>query len=162
MLQRMTPLEEWPHHFVHTLEGISTNWYIDQELRKGTTNQIVLQKKFIVTFSFEHENPNMHSTLKPIIGVIFIKEPEVECMTEEQLQNRQIVKELLSCYHVQEESLEEDDPHDIQIEEVEGEREVEGPPLESKVFVFLIKVKKVNIGTVENPKMTSIGDYWDE
>jgi hypothetical protein len=25
-----------------------------------------------------------------------------------------------------------------------------------------IKVKKVNIGTVEHPKMASIGDYWDE
>jgi hypothetical protein len=52
----------------------------------------------------------MHSTLKPIIGVIFIKEPEVECMTEEQLQNRQIVKELPSCYHVQEEPPDKYDP----------------------------------------------------
>jgi hypothetical protein len=25
-----------------------------------------------------------------------------------------------------------------------------------------IKVEKVNIGIVENPKMASIGDYWDE
>jgi hypothetical protein len=39
---------------------------------------------------------------------------------------------------------------------------VEGPPLESKVFVVPIKVKKFNIGTVENPKMANIGDYWDE
>jgi hypothetical protein len=39
---------------------------------------------------------------------------------------------------------------------------VEGPPLESKVFFFLIKVKKINIGTLENPKMASIEDYWDE
>jgi hypothetical protein len=39
---------------------------------------------------------------------------------------------------------------------------VEGPPLESEVFVVPIKVKKVNIGTTENPKMASIGDYWDE
>ena len=63
---------------------------------------------------------------------------------------------------MQEESRDEDDPHDIQIEEVEGEREVEGPPLELKVIVASIKVKKVNIGTVENPKMDIIGDYWDE
>jgi hypothetical protein len=26
----------------------------------------------------------------------------------------------------------------------------------------LIKVKNVNIGTTKNPKMASIGDYWDE
>jgi CTP:phosphocholine cytidylyltransferase-like protein len=30
------------------------------------------------------------------------------------------------------------------------------------VFDVSIKVKKVNIGTTENPKMASIGDYWDE
>jgi hypothetical protein len=68
----------------------------------------------------------------------------------------------LSCYHVQEEATDEDDPRDIQIEEVEGEREVKGPPLESKVITAPIKVKKVNIRTVENPKMASIGNYWDE
>jgi hypothetical protein len=90
--------------------------------------------------------------------VIFIKEPEVELMTKEQQQNRQTIKEILSCYHVQEEAPNEDDPSDIHIEKVEGEREVEGPPWELEVIVASIKVKKVNIGTVENPKMASIGD----
>jgi hypothetical protein len=63
---------------------------------------------------------------------------------------------------VQEEALDEGDLCDIQIEEAEGEREVEGPPLESEVIVSLIKVNKFNIGIVEDHKMTSIGDYWDE
>jgi hypothetical protein len=39
---------------------------------------------------------------------------------------------------------------------------VEGPSLESDIFVAPIKVKKVNFGTTDNPKMASIGDYWDE
>jgi CTP:phosphocholine cytidylyltransferase-like protein len=39
---------------------------------------------------------------------------------------------------------------------------VEGPSLESEEFDAPIKVKKFNIGTEENPKMSSIGDYWDE
>ena len=69
------------------------------------------------------------------------------------------MKELLSCYHVQEEAPNEDDQCDIQIEEAEGKREVEGPQLESEVIAAPIKVKKVNIGTIENPKMASIGDY---
>jgi hypothetical protein len=34
---RMTPPEEWPHHFIHTLERIPKNWYVYQEMRKGTT-----------------------------------------------------------------------------------------------------------------------------
>jgi hypothetical protein len=33
---RMTPPEEWPHHFIHTLEGILGNSYIDQEMHRGT------------------------------------------------------------------------------------------------------------------------------
>ena len=63
---------------------------------------------------------------------------------------------------MQEEAPDEDDPQDIQIAEAEGEREVEGPPIESEVIAVLIKVKKVNIGTVEQPKMSNIRDYWDE
>jgi hypothetical protein len=63
---------------------------------------------------------------------------------------------------VQEEPPDEDDPRDIQITENEGEREMEGPSLELEVFFAPIKVKKVNIGTNDNPKMASIGDYWDE
>jgi hypothetical protein len=94
--------------------------------------------------------------------VIFIKEPEVELITEEQQRNKHTVKEPLSYYHVQEEVLDEDDPCDIQIDEVDDEREVEGPPIELEVIVAPVKVKKVNIGTIENPKMANIGDYWDK
>ena len=112
----MTPPEEWPHHFVHTLEGIPTNWHTVQELRRGTTSWKIIQQNFTVTFSFEHENPNIDATLKQIRGVILIKEPKVELITDKQQQNRQTVKELLSCYHVQEEVPDEDDPRDIQIE----------------------------------------------
>jgi hypothetical protein len=122
----------------------------------------VLQQNFTVTFSFKHENPNIDATIKQIREVIFIQEPKFEFITKEQQWNKQTVKKLLSCYHLQENVLDEDDKHDIQIEEVEGKREVVGPPLESKLISTPIKVKKVNIGIVENPKMANIGDYWDE
>jgi hypothetical protein len=72
------------------------------------------------------------------------------------------VKELLSCYHVEEEPLDEDGLQNIKIIEIEGEREVEGPSLDSEVFFAPIKVKKFNIRKNGNPKMESIGDYWDE
>jgi hypothetical protein len=39
---------------------------------------------------------------------------------------------------------------------------VEVPYLDLKLFFAPRKVSKVNIGTNENPKMESIGDYWDE
>jgi hypothetical protein len=158
----MMPPEEWSHHFIHTLEGIPTNWYTDQEMCKGTKTWVTLQQNFTVTLSFEHENPNIDAALKWIKNVIFIEESEVEAIIEVQQWNKQIVKDLLSCYHVQEEALDEDDPRDIQIEEFKGKRDVEGPPLESEVIFAPIKIKKVNIGTAEQPKMVNIGDYWDE
>jgi hypothetical protein len=55
----------------------------------------------------------------------------------------------------------EDNSRNIQITEVEGEREVEGPNIDSKYYVAPLNIKKVNIGTTKNPKMASIGDYWD-
>ena len=60
----MTPPEEWPHHFIHALEEIPTNWYIDQELRRETTNWTILQHNFTIAFSFEHQNPNINLALK--------------------------------------------------------------------------------------------------
>jgi hypothetical protein len=92
----MRPAKEWPHHFIHTLEGIPTNWYVDQELHKGTTNWTLLQQNFTFTFSFEHEKSNIDSTLKYIIGVIFIQEPEVELITIEQTNNERTIV-MLPC-----------------------------------------------------------------
>ena len=63
---------------------------------------------------------------------------------------------------MEEEALDEYDLRNIHITKIEGEREVEGPSLELEVFAAPIKVKKVNIGTIDNPKMEIIGDYWDE
>jgi hypothetical protein len=82
MLWKMTPPEEWSHHFIHTLEGIPSNWYIDQEMHKGTKTWVTLQQNFTITFSFDHENPNIDVTLKRIRNVIFIKELKVETITE--------------------------------------------------------------------------------
>jgi hypothetical protein len=51
--------------------------------------------------------------LKQIRGVIFIDELEVELMTEYQQKNRQTIKELFSCYNVEEEAPDEDNPCNI-------------------------------------------------
>jgi hypothetical protein len=110
----MTPPEEWPHHFIHTLEGIPANWYVDQELCRDSAEWTTLQHNFIFTFSFQHENPNMDSSLKQIRGVIFINEPYIKLIIEYQQQNKKKVKELLSCYHVHEEAPYKDGPHNIQ------------------------------------------------
>jgi hypothetical protein len=39
---------------------------------------------------------------------------------------------------------------------------MKGPQIKSEVISAPIKVNKVNIGTMEHPKMANIGDYWDD
>ena len=39
---------------------------------------------------------------------------------------------------------------------------VEGFGISSNQFLSPLKVKKVNIGSVENPNFTNIKDYWDD
>jgi len=57
---------------------------------------------------------------------------------------------------------EDDDPRNINIPESEGSRAVVGPTLECPEIIEKLKIKKVNIGTEETPKIASIRNYWDD
>jgi hypothetical protein len=57
------------------IERNPKNWYVDQEMCRGTVEWRTLQHNIVLTLSFEQENPNIDSTLKHIIGEIFIDEP---------------------------------------------------------------------------------------
>jgi hypothetical protein len=109
----LVPPEEWPHHFIHTLEGIPRNWYTELELRRETANWEEMQQNFVITFAFEHENPEIDTTLKLVRDRIF-EEPEVEIVTTYQNQKRQTVRQLLHCYHVAEDDPTEENPCNIQ------------------------------------------------
>ena len=41
-------------------------------------------------------------------------------------------------------------------------RGVEGLGISRNQFLGLLKIKKVNIGSPENPKFANIRDYWDD
>ena len=56
----------------------------------------------------------------------------------------------------------EDDTTDIKIPESEGWHVVEGSGISSEQFIKPLKIKKVNIGSEDNPKFANIGDYWDK
>ena len=53
----LVPPGEWTHYFIHTLEGIPSNWYKEKELHKETMIWGTVKHNFIKTFSFESENP---------------------------------------------------------------------------------------------------------
>ena len=56
----------------------------------------------------------------------------------------------------------EDDPRNFNIPKSEGECVVAGPSLGMVDVTKPIKLKEVNIGIEEQPKLAKIGDYWDD
>jgi hypothetical protein len=77
---RLVPPEEWPHHFIHTQEGIPRNWYTELERCRGTASWEEMKHNFFITFSFEHENHMVDTTLKVVRDRIF-EELEFEFVT---------------------------------------------------------------------------------
>jgi hypothetical protein len=68
-------------------------------------------------------------------------------------------QKLQGCYNIN--ANEDDDPRKLNIVETEGHRNVEGPGAEFPFIGQPIKIKKVNIGTEETPKLANVEDYWD-
>jgi hypothetical protein len=108
-----------------------------------------MQQNFVITFSFEDENPMVDTPLKVARDRIF-EEPEFEIVRAYQNQNRHTNRNLLHYYHIAKEDPIEENQHDIQITKVKREREVEGPQLESEEFSTPLNRKKVNIGMEES------------
>jgi hypothetical protein len=49
----------------------------------------------------------------------------------------------------------------VNIAETEGQRDIEGLGVELPFIGKPIKIKKVNIGTNQTPKISNVGYYWD-
>ena len=56
----------------------------------------------------------------------------------------------------------DDDPLEINIPESKGIHTVEGAAISTDQFLKPLKIKKVNIGSIENSKFANIGDHWDK
>jgi hypothetical protein len=50
----------------------------------------------------------------------------------------------------------------VNILETEGQRDIEGSGIELPFVGKPIKIKKVNIGTEQAPKLANFGEYWDD
>jgi hypothetical protein len=70
------------------------------------------------------------------------------------------LQQLHDCYNIK--ADEDDDPRDVNIVETEGHRDIEGPGIELPLVGQPVKIKKVNIGTEQAPKLANVGDYWDD
>jgi hypothetical protein len=113
------------NYFIHTLVGIPSNLYKEQELRKETVSWGVVNENFIRNFSFESENPWVDLALKRIKRKIF-EEYRVDTLTVDKYYKQETLEQLVYFYHVVEDEEVEDNLRDIQIIEGERERVLEG------------------------------------
>ena len=67
----------------------------------------------------------------------------------------------MTCYNISSKPKDDDDMRNVNILESEGSRNVAAPIIPIDPMSQLLNIWKVNIGTEENPKFASVGDYWD-
>ena len=109
-----------------------------------------------MTFKFESEYPEIDQALKVTKGKLLA---HCSLPVFETLKWTVALEQALECYNLAEEGEEDENPCNINIPKSEGTRDVQGLELKVPDVVKPVKIKKVNIGTEEEPKFASIGDY---
>jgi hypothetical protein len=51
------------HMFIHTLDTIPKNWYLELEMHRETINLEKMTQRFKVKFTFKHESPLLDASL---------------------------------------------------------------------------------------------------
>jgi hypothetical protein len=79
----------------------------------------------------------------------------------------EIDKIVVPCWKVGKDLEKHDDLEELRnlnIREKEGSREIHDtiPSHTCSSYNHPLKLQTINIGSVENPKIASVGDYWDE
>jgi len=116
------PQPKWAHLFCHTLDVIPMNWYIEIELRHGTSEWDILREGFMMAFNFEDGFDSIVETLQEVKAVIFRipQDPLDRARPEWATQ----LSHALECYNVTVEE-EDEDLWKINIPEIEGHYEVQ-------------------------------------
>ena len=109
------------------------------------------------TFEFVDEKPTVDVALQTINENIFAEIPVEEANYHQCIMT---IQQWMACYNLDGDP--DDDLTNINIPESEGKRAVEGSGISSDQFLELLKIKKVNIWSLENLKFSNIGDYCDE
>jgi len=76
------------------------------------------------------------------------------------------MKKALACYKLDIEGGDDENDDEelrhLDIIETKGEQGVQGPKLLIPDVTQPLKIKKVNIGSKEQPKFANVRDYWDD
>ena len=72
------------------------------------------------------------------------------------------IQSMMAYYNLSREPEDDDELQNVNIPEFEGIYDVAAPDIPTDLMSQLLRIQKVNIGSVENPKFSNGGDYWDE
>ena len=87
-----------------------------------------------------------------VVLVAYLVDPHAHCH----------IQSMMKCYDILGELEDDDELCNINIPDIEGSRDVAALDVPTDPMTQPLKIKKVNIGTEENPKFSNIGDYSDE
>jgi hypothetical protein len=153
---RNIPQEKWVHKFINTLDMTPINWYLQAEMHLITTDWEGMTQNFVTTLLFESQYPLVDKALHIVRHKVFEEASNLPLEKEEDKWVAPLQK-LQGCYNIN--ADEDDDPRKVNIIETEGQRDVEGPGVDLPFIGQPIKMKKVNIGTKQTPKLANVGDY---
>jgi hypothetical protein len=97
----LVPKQECMHFFVHTLDMILKNWYLELEVCRGTTAWEDLNRNFKETFKFEYDTHSVDTTLQIIKTNIFTpKDSKITTPLCSVPKHYATIQEVLECYNV--------------------------------------------------------------
>ena len=135
------------------------SWYVSAELWRDITTWEEIAVFFAQTFHFGDANPNVNNALQ-IIRDVILKIVPVEYPIDPHVQCH--MQSIMECYNMFGEPEYDDELRNINILKTEGSRDVTAPDVPIDPMSRSLKIRKVNIGTEENPKFASVGDCWNE
>jgi hypothetical protein len=100
------------------------NWYLQEELRLITADWEGMLQNFVTTFLFESEFPSVDQALKIVRQKVFKESSSLPLEQEEDEWTTPFHK-LQGCYNINADK--DDDSRKVNIAEIEGHRDVEGP-----------------------------------
>ena len=128
---------------------VPKSWYTSTELRKVTLEWEELATSLTHTFEFASDHPTIDVSLQIMKEKIF---EEILVTATNFHQCSTTVHHCMECYNVMRE-MDDDDLLDKNIPESEGMHVVEGFAISSDQFLSPLKIKKVNIGSLEKFKV---------
>jgi hypothetical protein len=112
------------HKFINTLDTTPINWYLQEELCLTTLDWYGMTQNFVATFLFECKYPMMDQSLQVVRHKVFEEALSLPIYQEEDDWIGPLHK-LQGCYNINVE--EDDDPRNVNIAKIKGQRDVEGP-----------------------------------